>query len=133
LYLVPEGARLPRAAVVRSRLADEVEPIGRAGGRRVEEIAVARDRVGPREPGAAETFVELAPGLVVEERRDLRAAREAPFLEPEHEQGLVPARARTQEVDDVHAAGLTRPAAANLNSVDPAGHLLRRDGAAQAP
>ena len=43
--LLPERARLERAAVVRRGLTDEVEPPDRAGAGGVEEVAVAADRV----------------------------------------------------------------------------------------
>ena len=53
LHLVPERARLARAAVVGRRLAHEVEPLERARARRVEEVAVAADRVRALQPRAA--------------------------------------------------------------------------------
>ena len=43
-HLVPERARLPRRALVACRLTDEVEALGRASARGVEEEALARDR-----------------------------------------------------------------------------------------
>ena len=46
--LVPERARLARIALVGRRLADEREPAGRARAGRVEEVALALDRIGPR-------------------------------------------------------------------------------------
>ena len=73
--LVPEGTRLPRPTLVVRGLPDEIEPPGgaRAGG--VEEVAVALDRVRPRQPRAAQARVELPRRLLVEERRALAAAR----------------------------------------------------------
>ncbi len=88
-HVVPERARLGRRAVVRRGLADERETPRRARARRVEEIAVAADRVGSLEPCA-----ELASSVVVEERRAAPAPRQRPLLEPEHEHMLEPPRAR---------------------------------------
>ena len=98
---MPERARLERASVVGRCLPDEVEPARRARARRVEEVAVAAHRVGPLEAGA-----ELAAAVVVEERRAAAAPRERPLLEPEHEDGVEPPRARAQQVEHGDAPGL---------------------------
>ena len=104
LHLVPERARLARAAVVGRRLAHEVEPLERPRARGVEEIAVAAHRVGALQPRAA--LVEQAAGVVVEERRRRAAPRQAALLEAEHEDDVEAARACAQQIDDGDAAGL---------------------------
>src|SRR5437870_9390702 len=91
LELVPERARLARAAVVGGSLADEVEPLRGPSACRVEQVPVAAHAVGPEQPRAA-AFGELAPPVVVEERRLATAAREGALLESEQEDGLEPAR-----------------------------------------
>ena len=103
--LVPERARLAGRAVVGRRFADEVEPPRGARARRVEEVALARDRVRPRQPRAAGRLVDRPALLVGEERRALLAAREASLLQPEQEDDLGPARSRAEEVGDRDAAG----------------------------
>src|SRR5439155_7968478 len=70
----------------------------------VEEIAVAADRVGTLEPGAA--LVERPPHVVVEERRSGAAPGQAPLLQAEHEDHVEAARAGPEEIDDGDAAGL---------------------------
>src|SRR4051794_9533305 len=57
--LLPERARLARRAVVGRGLADEVEAARGPGARGVEEVAVARDRVGAEEPSGAGRELEL--------------------------------------------------------------------------
>ena len=103
LHVVPERARLTRAAVVVGRLAHEIEPLRGARARRVEEIAVVLDRIRPLEPRAP--LVERAPRVVVEERRAAAAPRQAPLLQPEHEDGVEAARARAKR-----STTATRPA-----------------------
>src|SRR5204862_2151580 len=93
-HLVPERACLARRAVVRRRLAHEVEPLRRARARGVEEIAVASDGVDRGEAGALDPRLEIAPQLVVEERRCLRATRERAFLEAEDEDHFGAPRSR---------------------------------------
>ena len=66
-HLVPERARLAWIAVVCRSLAHEIEPLERARARRVEEVAVAADWIGPLQARAA--LVEHASRVVVEERR----------------------------------------------------------------
>ena len=111
------GAKRPRVssqnglgsrgrAVVGRGLADEVEPPRRPRAGRVEEVAVARDRVGAQQAAGARRALELGLLLLVEERRVLRAARQAALLEPEHEDDLEAARARAQQVEHRDAAGL---------------------------
>ena len=51
--LLPERARLARRAVVGGRLAHEIQPARGPRARRVEEIAVAADLIGPLERGRA--------------------------------------------------------------------------------
>ena len=104
LHLVPERARLARAAVVGRRLADEIEPVQRPGARRVEEVAVAADRVRPLQAGAA--LVERAAGVVVEERRRRAAPRQAPLLESEDEDDVEAACPGAHQVDDGDATRL---------------------------
>jgi hypothetical protein len=104
LRLVPERARLARAAVVIGRLAHEIEPLRPARARGVEEVAVAGDRIRTDEPRAA--LVELPPRVVVEERRAAAAPRQAALLEPEHERRVEAPRPRAQEVDDGDPPGL---------------------------
>src|SRR5204862_321688 len=85
------------AAVVVRRLAHEVQALrgARAGG--VEEIAIARNLVGSRQPRAS--VVEPAARVIVEERRAAAAAGQASLLEPEDEDGVEAPRASAQEVD----------------------------------
>ena len=85
--VVPERARLARHPVVRRRLAREHEPAARAGACRVEEVAVAGDRVH-----ALEATTKLAPRVVVEERGWSVSPRKAPFLEPEQDDDVEVAR-----------------------------------------
>src|ERR687891_490533 len=92
-HLVPEGARLPRAALVGRRLPHEGEPARGPGAGGVEEIALAADRVGPDEPRAV-ARVDLAPGLVVRAGRCRSTARQASLLEPENEDDLEAAGSR---------------------------------------
>ena len=98
----------------------------RAGG--VEEVAVAADRVGPLQAGAA--LVERAAGVVVEERRGVAAPRQAALLEAEDEDDVEAARARAEQVDDGDAARLVaahRPERLPLDGGDDllAGELAR--------
>ena len=62
--VLPEGARLERRSFVGRRLAHEIQAARRARARRVEEVAVAADRVG-----SLEACSERAAHVVVEERR----------------------------------------------------------------
>src|SRR5918995_2576536 len=94
--LVVERARLAGPALVVGGLADEHEQLPRARARRVEEIAIARERIGPGQP--APLLLELAPE-VVREKRCLRcAAREDALLEAEQEDRVEPPRPRATEV-----------------------------------
>src|SRR5918994_1296532 len=52
-YLVVEGTRLSRPALVVCRLTDQDEQLPRARAGRVEEVPVARDRVRPRKAAAS--------------------------------------------------------------------------------
>src|SRR5439155_880079 len=72
----PERARLARDALVVRRLPNEHQSAASAGARRVEEVAVAGDRVRTLEPAA-----QLPPPVVVEERGGPVSSRKAPFLE----------------------------------------------------
>src|ERR687892_937114 len=96
-HLVVERARLPRPALVVGRLADEHEQLPRARARRVEEVAIARERIGPGQP--ASLLLELAPEVVGEERRLGRAAREDALLEAEYEDRVETTRPRAHEVE----------------------------------
>src|SRR5207248_9613687 len=58
-HLVPERARLARRALVARGLAHEVEAACRSSAGGVEEITVALDRVGFRQPSVTEASVEL--------------------------------------------------------------------------
>ena len=118
--VVPERARLQRRAVVGRRLADEAEPPRGARAGRVEEVAVAADRVGPLEPRA-----ERAPAVVVEERRAAPAPRQRPLLEPEHEDRVEAARARAHQVEHRDAAGLRGVAGRDLEPLERADHVRR--------
>src|SRR5207244_9898145 len=60
LHLLPERARLARAAVVARRLAHEVDALRRARAGGVEEIPVARDLIRPCE-SCTRTLLEVAP------------------------------------------------------------------------
>ncbi len=123
--VVPERARLARAAVVVGRLAHEIEPPRGARARRVEEVAVTRNAVGPREPRAA--LVELAARLVVEERRAAAAPRQASLLEPEHERHVEAARAGAEEIDDGDAAGFVAALRAKGEPLDRGKNVFARE------
>ena len=125
--VLPERAGLARRSVVGRRLAHEVEPAGRTGARRVEEVAGARHGVRLRQPGAA---VELAAAVVVEERGALRALREDALLEAEHEHDLRAPGTRALEVDDRDVAG-AGGAGAYRRALDRAEELLGREIAAE--
>ena len=116
LDVVPERARLARAAVVVRGLAHEIEPLRGARARRVEEVAVVLDRVRPLEPRASR--VERAPRVVVEERRAPAATRQAPLLQPEDEDGVEAARAGAQEVDHGDAPRVVACAASQRGTLD---------------
>ena len=122
LDVVPERARLARAAVVVGRLAHEIEPPRRARARRVEQVTVARDGVGPRE--SRPTLVELTPRVVVEKRRAATSPRQAALLQPEHERRFEAPRARAQEIDDGNAADLVTPLRPEREPLDRGKNLL---------
>src|SRR6266536_566039 len=124
-HLVPEGARFARPTLVVRRLADEIEPPcgPRAGG--VEEIAVALNRVRPRQPRTAQARVELARRFLVEERRALAAARQRALFEAEHEDDRVASRAGAQEVDDVDPPRLSSTGSADLGAFQRGHYLVR--------
>src|SRR5947209_7425825 len=130
LHLLPERARLARSAVVGRRLAHEVQPLGRARARGIEEIAVAADRVGPLEPRTA--FVERAPCVVVEERRGRAATRQAPLFEAEHEGDVELARACAHEVYDGDAARLVSAHRPQRLPVERSDEILARQRTGQA-
>src|SRR5881227_2170819 len=130
--LVPERACLARPALVVCRLAHEVQPPRRARAGRVEEVAVARHGVRLREPRAAQTRVELASGLLVEERRRLAAPRQRSLLEAKHEDDLVTARARAQEIDDVDPPGFSRAGRAHGNAFNGCDDLVGSQRAAES-
>ena len=127
---VPEGARLARAALVGRRLADERQPAdgARAGG--VEEIAVALDRIRARQPCRGPR-VEVAAGIVVEERRRVAAPRERALLEPEQEHGVEATCAHTREVENGHAAALAGRAHPHLGVLQRLAELVRGEVTAE--
>src|SRR5438034_783788 len=129
--LVPERARLAGRAVVGRRLAHEVEPARRPRARRVEEVALARDRVRSGRPAAARRLVDRAALLVREERRALLAAREAALLEAEYEGDLGSARSRAREVGDGDAARLVAAGEPKRGPVEGAVQLLAGERAAE--
>ncbi len=102
-HVLPERARLSWDAVVGRRLACQDEPAARAGARRVEEVAVARNRVDALEPPA-----QVASRLVVEKRRRAVAAREAALLETEQDDDVEVTRPRAPVVEDGDVTRLSR-------------------------
>ena len=122
-HVLPERARLARDALVARRLADEDEPLRRPRAGRVEEVPVARDGVRPLEPAA-----ELAPGVVVEERRRPFPSRQAAFLEPEQVDRVEGARACPRVVEDGDASALARGGRrTHGRPLESGDHVLRRD------
>src|SRR2546428_4873647 len=95
--LLRERARLAGRALVVGSLADEVEPPRRPRAGRVEEVAVSRDRVGPKEARSARGLLELGLPILVEERRALGPPRQAALLEAEDEDHLEAAGAGATE------------------------------------
>src|SRR5437773_1473636 len=89
--------RARRSASTCGGLGCEVDAPGRAGARRVEEVAVARKLSGSGQPGAGAT-VEFATGIVAEEGRFVATTRKAPLLQPEQEDDLEASRTRPQQV-----------------------------------
>ena len=129
--LVPERARLPRRALVGRGLADEVEAPRRPRARRVEEEALARDLVGLREPRALRGLVDRAALLLVEERRALLAAGEAPLLEAEQEDDLGAASPGAEEIRDRDSAGLVTAGEPHRGAVERAVELVPGERAAE--
>ena len=132
-HVLPERARLARRAVVRRRLADEVQATRRAGARRVEEIPVGGDRIRPRDAGAARPLLDRAPGVVVEQARRAGAPGKRSLLEAEHEDDLVVPRARTKHVEHRDAARLPGRPAADHRALERVHDVLGVDLAARAP
>src|SRR5262249_31074519 len=97
-HIPPERAGGERGAPLGRRPPPQGATPPGALARRVEEIAVAGDRAGPFEPG-----LRSAPEVVVEKRRRPVAPRKAALFEPEKEDGVEGARARSLVVDDCHA------------------------------
>src|SRR5581483_2999460 len=129
LHLLPERAGLARRAVVRCRLPHEVEPVEGARARGVEEVAVAAHRIGPLEARAA--LVEQTARVVVEERRRRAAARQAPLLEPEHEDDVEASRARAREVEHGDAPGLVAAERPERVTIEHRDDVLPRELARQ--
>src|SRR5207247_8152634 len=129
--LVPERARLAGRAVVGCRFAHEVEPARRPRARRLEEVALARDRFRSGQPRAARRLLDRAALLVREERRALLAAREAALLEAEDEHDLGSARSRAQEVGDSDAARLVAAGEPERGPVEDAVELFAGERAAE--
>jgi hypothetical protein len=65
--------------------------------------------------------------VVVEERRDLSAPRQAALLEPEQEHGLEAARSCAQEVEDGDPARLVRRGAAHARPLERCEDVLARE------
>ena len=128
--LVPERTRLARAPLVGRRLPDEGEPSGRAGAGGIEEVAIPRDRVRPREPGAR-AALELAAGLVVEERRTLSPARQASLLEAEQEDRVEAAGSRAGQIEDGDTPRLARPPEPHFGTLERREELVGRKLAAE--
>src|SRR5205807_10570590 len=103
-----------------------VEPARRSRARGVEEVAVARDRVGP-EKARARGALELGLLLLVEKQRALGATGQLAFLESEDEDGLESARAGAQEVDHRNASRLAGCGRSNRGVVQERHDLLARD------
>src|SRR5512132_395436 len=122
-HLVPEGARFTRPALVVRRLADEIEPPRGPRAGRVEEVAVALNRVRPRQPRPAQARVELARRFLVEKRRALAPARQPALFEAEDEDDLVAPCAGAQKVDDVDPARFSSTGSADLGALQR-GHDL---------
>src|SRR3989454_1360857 len=125
LDLVPERAGLARAAVVGGSLAYEIDALARTRARRVEEVAVARDLIGSRQPRVGAP-VEVAARVVAEERGLVAAARQAPLLQPEQEHDLEAARASAQQVDHGDTSRLAGRGTADLGALDCRDELLWR-------
>ena len=70
-------------------------------------------------------LVERASGVVVEERRDVGAARQASLFEPEHEHDLVPAGSGAQQIDDGDAPSLAGRPGADTHALERARDLIR--------
>ncbi len=126
--VVPERARLARSALVGRRLADEIQPAGRTGARRVEEVAVAVDS-----PRAQQAPAQAPARRVVEERRLALAPRERSLLEPEHEDDLEAPRPRPRQVEYSHAAGLAGARTGHEGVLERRDHLLAGHLAAEPP
>ena len=103
--VLPERARLARCSLVPGRLAHENEALRSARAGRIEEVAVARDGVGP-----LETSTQLPPDVVAQERRRPRASRKRSLLEAENEDHVeVPGpRALVIENGDASRRGAVR-------------------------
>src|SRR5262249_10819648 len=126
--LVPERARRTRAAVVAGGLARKVDAPRRTRARRIEEVAVSSNLVRPGQ-ARPRALVELPPRVVGEKRRLVTAPRQPALLEPEHEPDLEPPRARAQEIEHGHAAGLRGGRTPNLGTLERRDELLRRQRA----
>ena len=126
--LLPEGARATRCAVVARGGADEQEPLGRARARRVEEVAVARSRIRPRQPSRP---VELPPQVVAEERGRDPAPRQAPLLQAEHEDDVGASRPRAHEVEHDDAPTRRTGRRADRRTLERREDLVARRAAGQ--
>ena len=122
--VLPERARLTRNAFVAGGFADENEPLSWPRTRRVEEIAVPRDGVRPFEAAS-----EIAPQIVVQERRRPVATRKAPFLEPEEEHDVESPRPCTAVVEDGDSAGLGSSNRPHDRPLERRDQILVRDAA----
>ena len=71
-------------------------------------------------------LVELPGDVLVEEGRNVAALGQPAFLEPEDEDGLVPARTGAEEVDHVDAAGLVCRREPHRSAFERRDQLVRR-------
>jgi hypothetical protein len=102
---------LGRRPFVGRRLAHEIQAARGARARRVEEVAIAADRVG-----SLEACSERAAHVVVEERRAPSATRKRALLEPEHEHRVEATSPCPHQVEDGDAARRARHTGTNLEA-----------------
>ena len=123
--VVPERARLARRSVVCDGLANEVEPPRRPRARRVEQIPVGGYGIGPHDASTAGALLDLAAGVIAEQRCRGRPPGEGTLFQTEDEDDLVVPRSRPQHVEHGHASGLLRRAAADVSALERVHDLLR--------